>query len=72
MKTMHRTSTVGLAIGIVLTTGGAVALTAVTNTGAAGAYGFLFAGMLVFFAFLIWPERTRFRGRHLQGKTRPR
>lgn len=70
MKTMHRTSREGLAIGTVLTAGGAVALTALTDTGVGGAYAFLFAGMFVFFIFLIWPERTRFRGRHLDGKAR--
>jgi hypothetical protein len=34
-------------------------LTALTGTGAGGAYAFLFTGMAVFSIFLIWPERTR-------------
>jgi hypothetical protein len=57
MKTMHRNSTVGLAIGSALTAAFALAMTAVTDTGAGGAYAFLFVGMLIFMAFLIWPER---------------
>jgi hypothetical protein len=72
MKTMHRTSTVGMAIGTVATAGGAIALTALTDTGAGGAYAFLFLGMFIFMLFLIWPERTRpFRGgseKHAGGR----
>jgi hypothetical protein len=59
MKTMHRNSPVGLAIGSVLTAGVALALTALTDTGAGGAYVFLFVCMFIFMTFLIWPERTR-------------
>jgi hypothetical protein len=59
MKTMHRTSTLGLAIGSVITAVSAVSLTALTQTGVGGAYAFLFAGMLAFSLFLIWPERSR-------------
>jgi hypothetical protein len=59
MKTMHRTSTVGLLIGSALVAVGAIVLTALTGAGAGGAYAFLFAGMAVLSVFLIWPERTR-------------
>ncbi len=59
MKTMHRTSTVGLLIGSALLAASAIALTALTATGAGGAYAFLSVGMVVFSVFLIWPERTR-------------
>jgi hypothetical protein len=74
MKTMHRTSTVGMAIGTVATAGGAIALTALTDTGAGGAYVFLFLGMFIFMLFLIWPERNRpfpggpSRHRHVRGQ----
>lgn len=59
MKTMHRNSPLGLAIGSALTAAFALALTALTDTGAGGAYAFLFIGVVVFSVFLIWPERTR-------------
>jgi hypothetical protein len=59
MKTMHRNSPVGLAIGSALTAAFALALTALTDTGAGGAYAFLFVGVFIFMVFLIWPERTR-------------
>jgi hypothetical protein len=59
MKTMHRTSTASLAIGSVFVAAWALTLTALTGTGAGGAYGFLFAGLLVTMIFLMWPERTR-------------
>ncbi|HEV7400755.1 MAG TPA: hypothetical protein VGN84_10855 [Solirubrobacterales bacterium] len=60
---MHRTSKIGLAIGIALVAVGSLALAALTKTGAGGVYGFLFAGMFGYMVFLMWPERTRFRGR---------
>jgi drug/metabolite transporter superfamily protein YnfA len=59
MKTMHRTSTAGLAIGSAVVAACAIALTALTGTGAGGAYASLFAGLFIFCVFLIWPERTR-------------
>lgn len=59
MKTMHRTSTAGLAIGSTAVAICAIALTALTGTGAGGAYAFLFAGLFILSVFLIWPERTR-------------
>jgi hypothetical protein len=63
MKTMHRTSAPGMAIGTVVTAGAVIALTAFTGAGARGTYAFLFVGMLIFMLFLMWPERTRpFRG----------
>lgn len=76
MKTMHRNSKAGLAIGSTLTAAFALALTALTDTGAGGAYAFLFVGMFIFMVFLVWPERARsFRGRggglekrHTQGR----
>jgi hypothetical protein len=65
MKTMHRTSKAGLAIGIVLLAVGSLALAALTQTGVGGVYGFLFLGMVGYMVFLMWPDRTRFRGRSL-------
>ena len=63
MRTMHRTSPVGMAIGTVATAGGVTALTALTGTGAGGTYVFLFLGLFIFMLFLMWPDRTRpFRG----------
>jgi hypothetical protein len=75
MKTMHRNSPLGLAIGSALTAAVALALTALTDTGAGGAYAFLFAGMFVFCVFLIWPERSRplgSGGRHSARRPRTR
>jgi len=63
MKTMHRTSKASLAIGIALLAMGSLALAALTKTGAGGVYGFLFAGIFGYLVFLMWPDRTRFRGR---------
>jgi hypothetical protein len=60
---MHRTSTASQAIGTILTVAGAMTLTALTDTGAGGAYAFLFLGLAIFITFMIWPERTRFRRR---------
>ena len=59
MKTMHRNSPAGLAIGSAVTAALALALTVLTDTGAGGAYAFLFVGVFIFMVFLIWPERTR-------------
>lgn len=71
MKTMHRTSTAGLAIGSAVVAACAIALTALTRTGTAGAYAFLFAGLFIFCVFLIWPERTRpFRSDRGHGSVR--
>ena len=70
MKTMHRTSAPGMAIGTVVTAGGVIAMTALTGADARGTYAFLFVGMLILMLFLMWPERTRpFRGerQHLSG-----
>jgi hypothetical protein len=63
MKTMHRTSRAGLAIGVFVVALGAIALAAVTRTGAGGTYFFLFAGIFAYMVFLMWPDRTRFRSR---------
>jgi len=59
MKTMHRTSTAGLAIGSAVVSACAIVLTALTGTGAGGAYVFILAGLFIFSVFLIWPERSR-------------
>jgi len=63
MKTMHRTSKAGLATGVFIVALGAIALAALTRTGAGGTYFFLFAGMFAYMVFLMWPDRTRFRSR---------
>lgn len=63
MKTMHRTSKVSLAIGIFAIALGAMAFAALKNTGAGGIYAFAFVGLFAYFFFLMWPDRTRFRGR---------
>ncbi len=63
MKTMHRTSTASLAIGVFGIAFGSMALAAVTGTGAGGVYAFAFLGLFAYFFFLMWPDRTRFRGR---------
>ncbi len=63
MKTMHRTSKAGLVIGVFILAFGAIALAALTRTGAGGTYLFLFVGMFAYMVFLMWPERTRFRSR---------
>jgi hypothetical protein len=70
MKTMRRTSTLSMAAGAVLTAAVAMALTAITQTGAGGAHVFLFAGVGAYMIFLMWPERTRFRRRPLDSDTR--
>ena len=71
MKTMHRTSTVGLAIGSALVAACAIVLHGPDGTGAGGAYAFLFAGVVVFCVYLIWPERTRpFRSDRSHGSIR--
>lgn len=65
MKTMHRTSKAGQAIGVFVVALGAIALAALTRTGAGGTYLFLFAGIFAYMIFLMWPDRTRFRSRPL-------
>lgn len=63
MKTMHRTSKASLAIGIFAIALVAMALAALTGTGAGGIYAFAFIGLFAYLFFLMWPDRTRFRGR---------
>lgn len=63
MKTMHRTSKASLAIGVFAIAIGATALAALTSTGAGGIYAFSFKGLFAYMFFLMWPDRTRFRGR---------
>jgi len=63
MKTMHRTSNRSLAIGVFAIALGAMALGALTSTGAGGTYAFAFVGLFAYIFFLMWPDRTRFRGR---------
>jgi len=63
MKTMRRTSTLGLALGALVTALAAITLTAVTHAGAGGAYAFLLSGVTAYMIFLMWPERSRFRRR---------
>lgn len=63
MKTMHRTSKAGLVFGVLVVALGAIALAALTRTGAGGTYFFLFAGIFAYMVFLMWPDRTRFRSR---------
>jgi hypothetical protein len=63
MKTMHRTSKAGYAIGVFAIAIGASALAALTSTGAGGVYAFAFIGLFAYLFFLMWPDRTRFRGR---------
>lgn len=61
MKTMRRTSTATLVVSSTITGLAVSALTAVTNTGAGGAYAFMFVGLLVLSIFLLWPDvRERF------------
>lgn len=60
---MNRNSTATLVIGSILLGLIAVGLTAITRTGAAGAYGFLFGGLFAFCVYLLWPDlRVRFFG----------
>jgi hypothetical protein len=70
MKTMHRTSKAGLAIGVFIVAVGAIALVALTRAGAGGTYFFLFTGIFAYMVFLIWPDRTRFRSRPIGGPAR--
>lgn len=63
MKTMHRTSKASLAIGVFAIALGAMALAALTGTGAGGIYAFAFIGLFAYLFFLMWPDRTRFRRR---------
>jgi hypothetical protein len=63
MKTMHRTSKAGLALGVLAIAVVVTALAALTNTGAGGIYAFSFMGLFAYLFFLMWPDRTRFRGR---------
>lgn len=66
MKTMHRTSKAGLALGVFAIAVVVTALAALTNTGAGGTYAFSFIGLFAYMFFLMWPDRTRFRGRAIQ------
>lgn len=70
MKTMHRTSKASLAIGVFVVAFGAIALAALTRTGAGGTYFFLFAGLFAYMVFLMWPDRTRFRSRPIGRRVR--
>lgn len=63
MKTMHRTSRLGLVLAAAFVALIAATLTAITQTGAGGAYAFLPTGITAYLLFLMWPERTRFRRR---------
>lgn len=62
---MNRDSTATLLISSLVTGLVVIGLTALTEAGAGGAYGFLFLGLLAFGIFLLWPDlRNRFfRGR---------
>lgn len=61
LKTMNRDSTATLLISSVVTGLVVVGLTALTQVGAGGAYGFLFLGLLALGIFLLWPDlRSRF------------
>lgn len=75
---MNRTSTATLLVSSTITGVIAFALTAVTGTGAGGAYAFMFIGLLVLAIFLLWPDvRARFsngrhpRPRHASGSRHP-
>jgi hypothetical protein len=58
---MNRKSTTTSLVGSTLIAFVAIVLTAVTGASAAGAQGFLFAGIFVFSIFFVWPElRARF------------
>ena len=63
MKTMRRTSTLALMIAAAFIALIATMLTAITQTGADGAYAFLLTGITAYLVFLMWPDRTRFRRR---------
>ncbi len=63
MKTMRCTSTLGLVLGAAVIALIAALLTAITQTGASGAYAFLLTGIAAYMIFLMWPDRTRFRRR---------
>ena len=60
---MRRTSTLSLVVGAFGVAVVATVLNELTKTGAAGVYAFLFTGVTAYMVFLMWPERTRFRGR---------
>lgn len=70
MKTMHRNSKAGLAIGVFMVAFTATGLAALTRTGAGGTYAFMFVGLFVYMVFLAWPDRTRFRGQSVGRPSR--
>jgi hypothetical protein len=66
---MNRNSTATLVVGSIITGLIAVGLTAVTRTGAVGAYAFLYGGVFVFCVYLLWPDlRARFFGGRPGGR----
>ena len=69
MKTMRCTSTLGLVIAAAFVALVAAVLTAITQTGAGGAYAFLLTGIAAYLVFLMWPERTRFRRRSSDSRS---
>lgn len=66
---MTRGSTANVVVSSLLMGAVATLLTALTGTGAGGAYGFLFLGMLVLAIYWLWPDlRARFFGGHRGAK----
>lgn len=72
MKTMRCTSTLGLVLSAAFMALVAALLTAVTQTGASGAYAFLLTGITTYMVFLMWPDRTRFRRQPLNSDSHGR